>query len=237
MRPGWPRLAHRLLVGTVPGWPRLWPHWPHHEWPGVANLLIQCISLHFVAFLVVVGLGFTPLGVNPHPHPRLLPSREKGFARIRGNDGCFRLNDAYNQCKGWGGDGAMGSCRWFGVWVWGQGQGQGCEVPACAGTTDASRSLNSYRQLMPLARCKAANVLDYLAHLLLGDGRHRRHVAEEPVVGRDALPHGALEGGVSVVARPIDGAYERRAALSEPAAFAPWQPAQFTANSCSPPSA
>ena len=58
---------------------------------------------------------------------------------------------------------------------------------------------------------QGANVLDYLGHLRLGDGRYRRHVAEEPVMLRDALPHGALEGGVSVVARPVDGAYERRA--------------------------
>ena len=60
---------------------------------------------------------------------------------------------------------------------------------------------------------QGADVLDYLGHLRLGDGRYRRHVAEEPVMLRDALPHGALEGGVSVVARPVDGAYERRASV------------------------
>ena len=150
MRPGWPRLAHRLLVGTVPGWPRLWPRWPHQEWPGVAKLLNQ---LHLVAFRCIpcrCWFGVHPAGGEPHPHPRLLPSREKGFTHLRGNDGCFRVNDACNQCKGWGGDGAMGSCRRLGL-----ARRTGCEVPACAGTTDASRSLNSYHQLMPLARCRA----------------------------------------------------------------------------------
>ena len=209
MRPGWPHLAHRLLVGTVPGWPRLWPRWPHQEWPGVAKLLKQ---LHLVAFRSIpcrCWFGVHPLGVNPtssspsplkgdlcvtalggrsssHPPAGMLvgdtptppavghrpsalphfeglrepplcvmqkiPSREKGFARIRGNDGCFRVNDACNQCKGlrrrWG-NGQLSL-----VWRWVWGQGQGCAVPACAGTTDASRSLNSYHQLMPLARCR-----------------------------------------------------------------------------------
>ena len=41
------------------------------------------IRLHFVAFLIVC----TGLGLGFHPHPHLLPSREKGPDRFRGNDG------------------------------------------------------------------------------------------------------------------------------------------------------
>ena len=36
-------------------------------------------------------------------------------SRLRGNDGGICGNDACDQCKGWRGGGAMGSCRWFGV--------------------------------------------------------------------------------------------------------------------------
>ena len=32
-------------------------------------------------------------------------------SRLRGNDGGIRVNDACDQCTGWRGDGAMGSCR------------------------------------------------------------------------------------------------------------------------------
>ena len=34
---------------------------------------------------------------------------------LRGNDGEIRVNDACNQCTGWLGGGAMGSCRLVGV--------------------------------------------------------------------------------------------------------------------------
>ena len=212
MRPGWPRLAHRLLVGTVPGWPRLWPRWPHQERPGVAKLLNQ---LHLVAFRCIpcrCWFGVHPAGGEPHPHPRLLPSREKGFARMRGNDGCFRVNDACNQCKGWGGDGAMGSCRRLGLALGiGAGAGAGMRGSRLRGNDGRLTKSEQLPSVDAACALQDANVLDYLGHLLLGDGRHRRHVAEEPVMLRDALPHGALEGGVSVVARPVDGAYERRA--------------------------
>ena len=97
MRPGWPRSAHRLLVGTVPGWPRLWPRWPHQEWPGVAKPLKQ---LHSVAF-------------------RCIPYRLRGAgmrgSRLRGNDGGICVSDTCNQCRGRRRDGAMSSCRRLGL--------------------------------------------------------------------------------------------------------------------------
>ena len=92
---------------------------------------------------------------SPSPSPRgrgdfSPPSRERRCDR--------RVNDACNQCKGWGGDGAMGSCRW----VWGLGwrdtggtltltlsqrargpdihtRAAGMRGPAFAGTTSARR--------------------------------------------------------------------------------------------------
>ena len=59
----------------------------------------------------------------------------------------LRVNDACNQCKGWRGDGAMGSCRRLGVCLWPRdvkavrgpplhpNRGQGCAVPVFTGTT------------------------------------------------------------------------------------------------------
>ena len=61
MRPPWPRLALRSLLG---GGPEMWPccglGWPRQEWPGVAKLLKPS---HLVSFrlipLVDWGWGFT----------------------------------------------------------------------------------------------------------------------------------------------------------------------------------
>ena len=89
MRPGWPRLALRSLVRTVPAWPRGGHAWPHHEWPGVANLLIQ---LHSVAFRCISY--------------RLRGAGMRG-SRLHGHDVC-------EQCSNQRGYGVMGSCRWFG---------------------------------------------------------------------------------------------------------------------------
>ena len=102
MRPPWPRLAHRSLVRGVPAWPRCGLVWSRQEWPGVVKPLIW---LHLVAF------GCFPHPPNPHP---ALSQRERGLC-LRGNDEGFRGNDACRQCRGWRGDGAMGSCRWIGV--------------------------------------------------------------------------------------------------------------------------
>ena len=62
---------------------------------------------------------------GPEPSSSPSPSGRRDLPRLRGNDGCFRVNDACDQCKGWGGDGAMGSCRWIGdtfgmAWTFGR---------------------------------------------------------------------------------------------------------------------
>ena len=94
-------MSHRGLV------------WPRHEWPRVAKLLIQ---LHLIAF-GCIPIGYAGSGLGFHPHPILLPPREKGSDRLRGKDGCIHGNDAYRQCRGWRGDGAMGSCREVERWA------------------------------------------------------------------------------------------------------------------------
>ena len=90
--------------------------------------------------------------------PPLHPHRGPGVrgSRLRGNDGAVHINDVCGQCINRRGYGVRGSCRWFGVWRldehWGSvtlGRfanrpyihtgGRGCEVPACAGTTEPSR--------------------------------------------------------------------------------------------------
>ena len=53
------------------------------------------------------SISYRRLEPGFHPHPNLLPSREKGPDRLRGNDGC-------EQCSNRRGHGVMGSCRWFG---------------------------------------------------------------------------------------------------------------------------
>ena len=66
MRPRWPRLALRSLVGTGPAGPGCGLGWPRQEWPGVAKVLIR---LHLVAF------GCIPIVL----------SRARGLC-LRGND-------------------------------------------------------------------------------------------------------------------------------------------------------
>ena len=109
MRPGWPRLAHRSLLRGRP----VGPGWPHHR---LARLVAEpLIQLHLVASCRKCpgaapssSPGFQPssngrlgagMRLGLHPHPSLLPSREKGPDRLRGNDGGIRVNDACRQCK------------------------------------------------------------------------------------------------------------------------------------------
>ena len=70
MRPGWSRLALRSLVRTEPARARGGHFGPHHEWLGVAKLLI---SAHFRSFPIIplVDGGGCRAGV------RFLPSRER----------------------------------------------------------------------------------------------------------------------------------------------------------------
>ena len=70
MRPPWPRLALRSLVGGGPVGPGCGLGWPRQEWPGVAKLLIQ---LHSVAFRCI---PYRRREAGGHPHPSLLPSRD-----------------------------------------------------------------------------------------------------------------------------------------------------------------
>ena len=93
MRPPWPRLALRSLVRDGPAGPGRGLGWPRHEWPGAAKLLFRS---HLVSFslipIVCAGQGYeVPV-----------------FA---GTTGTWRVNDAYSQCKGYCGGGAMGVCR------------------------------------------------------------------------------------------------------------------------------
>ena len=109
MGPRWPRLALRSLVRGGLAGPGCGPGWPRYEWPGVAKPLIQLHLVAFRCFPVVyagtrggvqewptfnsVSFGLIPshfsrrLGPRFHPHPSLLPSREKGSDRLHGNDG------------------------------------------------------------------------------------------------------------------------------------------------------
>ena len=109
MGPPWPRLALRSLVRGGPAGLGCGLGWPRQEWPGVAKPLIQLHLVAFRCFLVVyagtrggvqewptfnsVSFGLIPshssrrLGPGFHPHPSLLPSREKGSDRLRGNEG------------------------------------------------------------------------------------------------------------------------------------------------------
>ena len=57
------------------------PRWPRQEWPGVAKLLILFRLVPFRS------ISYRRLGPGFHPHPNLLPSREKGPDRLHGNDG------------------------------------------------------------------------------------------------------------------------------------------------------
>ena len=49
--------------------------------------------------------------------PAFSPQGRRGLPAFAGTTAHLRVNDVCNQCRGWGGDGAMGSCRW--VWGWG----------------------------------------------------------------------------------------------------------------------
>ena len=88
MRPGWSRLALRLLVRG--GQADL--GWPHQEWPGVAKLLVW--------FRLV-------------PFRSISPSSAQDRGRVRGSSSHGRRvseNHDSNQL----GYGVRGSCRWFG---------------------------------------------------------------------------------------------------------------------------
>ena len=98
MRPPWPRLALRSLVRGGPAGSGCGLGWPRHEWPGAAKLLNQ---LHSVAFRC--------FSHPPNPQSLALSQRRRDL-NLRGNDS-WRVNDAYSQCKGCCGGGAMGVCR------------------------------------------------------------------------------------------------------------------------------
>ena len=101
---------------------------------------------------------FCSIAESSEPSPFPSPRGRGDFSAFAGTTGTWCVNDACNQCRGGGGDGAMGSCGWVGGYVWGgvafgrfanrplhphrsrdaartPQQGQGCEVPAFAGTT------------------------------------------------------------------------------------------------------
>ena len=81
MGPRWPRLALRSLVRGGPAWPCFdcgGLITSGQERQTLNSVAFGCISLHFLSS--TRGRG--------HPHPSLLPSKEKGPDRLRGNDEC-----------------------------------------------------------------------------------------------------------------------------------------------------
>ena len=111
----WPRLAFRSLVGAGPASPRcglgLASSGVARNGETFNSVSFSCISSHSHRLRGTGGPGMrgsrlrsndeTP-HTRPNPHPGPLPEGEG-------------INDACNQCKGWGGDGTMGSCRRVGV--------------------------------------------------------------------------------------------------------------------------
>ena len=105
---------------------RLWASRPW-LWPRVASLEVArsgetfnsvafgCIQLHFPfsepsssEASAKTGTSHTTL---PPLHPVCAPLSRTLDSSLRWNDGGVRGNDVCDQCKGWGSDGAMGSCR------------------------------------------------------------------------------------------------------------------------------
>ena len=54
---------------------------------------------------------FRSISDRPNPQPRPLPEGKGISPAFARTTSARRTNDAYNQCRGWVGDGAMGSCR------------------------------------------------------------------------------------------------------------------------------
>ena len=99
MRPRWPHLAHRWHTAHSWHWASMRPRRPRLASWGVARSGGPLIQLHLVAFGCI--------SCRPNPHPSPLPEGEGISPRLRGDDdaGGRRVNDAYDQCKGWRGDG------------------------------------------------------------------------------------------------------------------------------------
>ena len=99
MRPPWTRLAHRWHTAHSYHCASIRPRWPRLASSGVGrsgetfnSVAFGCISSHFpnphpgplpVNYLPVVTRC---LNQGFHPHPILLPSREKGSEHLGGND-------------------------------------------------------------------------------------------------------------------------------------------------------
>ena len=92
----------------------------HAEHPGRGWDRDAVLCLGFTLILTFSPQGRRDLTVCAGTTGGLRPRVRSAVSRtldssLRWNDGCFRLNDAYDQCKGWRDGGAMGSCRWFSV--------------------------------------------------------------------------------------------------------------------------
>ena len=127
------RLEMRARVASV--WPSVHSYALYQTWPRgghrfgliaselerrtINSVAFGCISLHFPSLRTLI-LTFSRGRRNP-----------TAFA---GTTSFIRVTDACNQCKGWGGDGAMGCCRRLGL----ARPIRGCEVPAQRGNDGGS---------------------------------------------------------------------------------------------------
>ena len=103
------------------------------EWRTLNSVAFGCIWLHF--------LSSEP---SPWPSPRGrgdLHGAECEVPAFAGTTGCLCVNDACDQCTGWRGYGAMGSCRWVGAWG-SEGAGKENRTPHSA-RWSCERSLSS----------------------------------------------------------------------------------------------
>ena len=101
MRPVWPRFGLPLTRTRWASWPWLWPWLASSGVPRSGEIFIS------VSYSLIESHSLSP---EPPSSPSPMGRRDLPFA---GMTRCLRVNDVHNQCTGWLGDGAMGSCRLF----------------------------------------------------------------------------------------------------------------------------
>ena len=112
--PVWPRLLLRSRLEMRPPWPCLaLGSLVRADQRGLVSIVVASLRVARSGKPLIL-FRFVPFRSIPY---RLRGAGMRGF-RLRGNDGEIRGNDACDQCTGWRGDGAMGSCRWFWGWAY-----------------------------------------------------------------------------------------------------------------------
>ena len=101
MRPVWPRFGSPLTRTRWASRPWLWPWLASSGVPRSGETFIS------VSYSLIESHSLSP---EPSSSPSPMGRRDLSFA---GMTRCLRVNDVHNQCTGWLGDGAMGSCRLF----------------------------------------------------------------------------------------------------------------------------